>query len=567
MSLCWLYIQVGTTISSNVETSGRSSAHSNAYDALNSIQDCTAPAATQLRTAAAAPQPPQTTTPSDLFQADSPLTDHSKIKEVLNDRGWEGLASFIFGPDWFSIPLEGEDNDNTDESNVAASKGGTTSLAAGGGGKEKQSNGKATITKAPGGKGLTNNSGGKGKQLSNMAGNPNNAAANENNNTRKRSVSFSVDRQSSSITTDGGGMMDDGTNMINDIGSLNNDAVILGRWHAPYLKDIPTFPITGLNPEDIANPHRLPGSQISLSMHDYATEMEACRESTTTAALKRRGSSSDAAQSATAKAKKLQIDMAEKAMIMALRIPDDVYAKKDMVWGAIKDSNADDDTPMPDADSKKSTGEKKLNSGKATTTAKVMFDPSTKQSQSESSLNELSGPQIHRPSYVPNFLPPFPTNEYSDLANERLAASISTTSVMGDVMSRMHHRKEKRKASGISSSTSADDNNQKKKKINSSERDSVRRSVIGLGKKSVGTSYWGSSNWLDDDNAEAGGQGGGVHTKSNNIGLSDVSGASVEEGGNTVAAAASPKKSNSDVQPLVRASGSRLSKILEGSMI
>jgi len=540
-----------------VETSGRSSAHSNAYDALNSIQDCTAPAATQLRTAAAAPQPKS----SDLFQADSPLTDHSKIKEVLNNRGWEGLASFIFGPDWFSIPLEGEDNNNTDEGNVAASKGGTTSLAAGGGGKEKQSNGKATITKAPGGKGLTNNSGGKGKQLSNMAGNPN-VAANENNNNRKRSVSFSVDRQSSNIT-DGGGMMDDGSNMMNDNGSLNNDAVILGRWHAPYLKDIPTFPITGLNPEDnIANPHRLPGSQISLSMHDYATEMEACRESTTSAALKRRGSSSDAASSATAKAKKLQIDMAEKAMIMALRIPDDVYAKKDMVWGAIKDSNVDDDdTLMTDADSKKSAGEKKLDSGKATTTAKVKFDPSTKQQSETPSLNELSGPQIHRPSYVPKFLPPFPTNEYSDLADERLTASISTTSVMGDVMSRMHHRsKEKRKASDISS-TSADDNDQKKK-INSFERDSVRRSVIGLGKKSVGTSYWGS-NWLDDDNTEA---GGGTHTKTNNIGLSDVTGALVEEGGNTVAAA-SPKKSNSDVQPLVRASGSRLSKILEGSMI
>jgi len=542
-----------------VETSGRSSAHSNAYDALNSIQDCTAPAATQLRTAAA-PQP-QTTTPSNLFQADSPLTDHSKIKEVFNDRGWEGLASFIFGPDWFSIPLEGEDNDNTDESNVAASKGGTTSLAAGGGGKDKQSNGKATITKAPGGKGLTNNSGGKGKQLSNMAGKPNNAAANENNNNRKRSVSFSVDRQSSNLT-DGGGMMDDGTNMMNDIGSINNDAVILGRWHAPYLKDIPTFPITGLNPEDnIANPHRLPGYQISLSMHDYATEMEACRESTTTttAALKRRGSSSDAAQSATAKAKKLQIDMAEKAMIMALRIPDDVYAKKDMVWGAIKDSNEDDDTLMPDANPKKSTGEKKVD-GKATT-AKVKFDPSTKQQSETTSLNELSGPQIHRPSYVPNFLPPFPTNEYSDLANERLASSISTSSVMGDVMSRMHHRREKRKASDISATSN--DNDQKKKKINDSERDSVRRSVIGLGKKSVGTSYWGS-NWLDDDNTEA---GGGTLTKSNNIGLSDVTGASVEEGGNTVAAAASPKKSNSDVQPLVRASGSRLSKILEGSMI
>ena len=119
-------------------------------------------------------------------------------------------------------------------------------------------------------------------------------------------------------------------------------------------------------------------------------------------------------------------------------------------------------------------------------------------------------------------------------------------------MTRIHHRGQKRKAS----ETNLSSDSEKKEMNDVTERDSVRRSVIGLG-KSVGPSYWGS-NWLDNDSGDA------KRTSNNNtISLSGVTVAPGEKGG------ASPKKSSSDasqVLPLVRPSGSRLSKILEGSM-
>src|SRR6056300_407815 len=50
---------IGSDIATNVEGSGRSSAHVNAYDVLNAVEGCTALAATQLRSAAAVQQGPQ----------------------------------------------------------------------------------------------------------------------------------------------------------------------------------------------------------------------------------------------------------------------------------------------------------------------------------------------------------------------------------------------------------------------------------------------------------------------------------------------------------------------------
>lgn len=465
--------------------------------------------------------------------------DHSKMKEEVmrehQQRGWEGLASFIFGPDWFSIPLEGED-DTTDG---ARNKGGAASATTGNkDGKHLQSNG---ISNKPGGKTmLPNRPGdskaismaspktGKGKQLSNMTG----------GNERSRSVSFSLDRKPS-MGPDGG---TDATVLLpaNDGSGLsNNNNASTGRWHAPYLNSIPSFPLV-TSTDDIANPHRLPGSKISLSMHDYATEMEACRETTTAAIIKqqRRGSASD---SSDRKAEK-RAEAAEKAMRKTLRIPDDVYNTMGIVWGSIKDASNKTGSV---GDKKSRTESKKLavdSSG-----SKVKFDPSSKQ---PSLLGGISDAEIIRPPHVPNFLPPYPTDEYYDLSQERLAASISTSSVMGDVLSRMHHR-EKRKASDITPSV----NDTGEKKVNVSERDSVRRSVIGLG-KSLGPSYWGS---LDDD---AGGDDKHNKKSNNNYlssgnNLTDVTVAPVE-GGNA-AAATSPKKSTAEILPLGRASGSRVS--------
>jgi len=216
-----------------------------------------------------------------------------------------------------------------------------------------------------------------------------------------------------------------------------------------------------------------------------------------------------------------------------------------------------DGNKKPAADSKKLSGG---DAGKAAAAAsKVKFDPSSKQpplkntAMSEQHTASTSG-SAKVPPYVPNFLPPFPTDHYSEIARDRLSASVSASAVMGDVMSRMHHR-EKRKLSSLTPT--------EEEKATISDRDAVRRSVIGLG-KSVGPSYWGSK-WLENDGGDADGRDAKEKLNKSNTGsfLSEV----------TVAPSAGArdeaKKSGgkeSQVVPLGRASGSRLSKILEGSM-
>lgn len=530
---------VGTTISSNVEASGRSSAHANAYDALNAVELCTAPAASQLGSA-----PSLVSTASQ-----EPFRDHSRLKEA-QERGWEGLASFLFGPDWFSIPLEGEDTADISAKEASAALGNKY------GNNILQINGNANASapkKAPGGKTLlpkrpnsaVNSTteppkSGKGKQLINMKGND-------------KTVSFTLDRQQSI----GGG----GTNpsVPGDVGDSSNNAGSAGRWHAPYLDTVPPFPLV-TSTEDIDNPNRLPGSKTSLSLHDLATEMEACREPPT-AIKSRRGSASDQDRktAASAKVARLKDQVADKAMRAALRIPDDVYSTMGTIWGSIQDKDdssnnkketAIDGNKKPAADSKKSAGG---DASKAAAASKVKFDPSTKQPPllntglSEQHIVSASG-SAQVPPYVPNFLPPFPTDQFSEMARDRLSASISASAVMSNVMSRMHHR-EKRKASALTPT--------EEEKTEVSDRDAVRRSVIGLG-KSAGPSYWGSK-WLENDSeADAKSKLNKSNTGSD---FSDV----------TVAPSSAAKKSDanesqSQVLPLGRASGSRLSKILEGSM-
>merc|ERR1719253_904265 len=148
------------------------------------------------------------------------------------------------------------------------------------------------------------------------------------------------------------------------------------------------------------------------------------------------------------------------------------------------------------------------------------------------------------PAYVPNFLPPFPANRSSDaVRRDQLSASAVDAALLWT-----HHR-EKRK---LPSTSCADEEGSNIATASSLEsRDSVRRAVIGLG-KSVGPFYWGS------DIAE-----GAKRLKPNDSStaafLSEV----------TVAPSAAKKSGSnvpSHVAPLGRASGSRLSKILEGSM-
>lgn len=486
-----------------------------------------------------------------------PLRDHSRLKEA-QERGWEGLASFLFGPDWFSIPLEGEE----DATDAAARKEADSIVLPGNNtdGKILQSNGKASASavKKPGGKTIlpsrpnsvgnptmaSPKTSGKGKQLAHLQ------QGNE------KTVSFSLDRQLSGV----GGDVQNPAVPDDDAGSSNN--AMSGRWHAPYPNSIPSFPLVA-STEDIANPHRLPGSKISLSMHDFATEMEACRE-VPSAKRPRRGSASEhaiKASSAATKAIKLKEEAAEKAMRAALRIPDDVYSTAGTVWGSIQDTNgssnnkkesgdADGDKKPRASDSKKSAGG---DDGKAATSAsKVKFDSSSKQPPLPKISDPAASASAQMPSYVPNFLPPFPTDEYSDMAHDRLATSMSASAVMGDVMSRMH---EKRKASDITPAGGD--------KAAISERDAVRRSVIDLG-RSAGPTYWGSK-WLEDDSSEAGGKGATTNSNNNsNTGkyLADVTVAPGEGGTSSSSTAKKSGPDASQVNPLGKASGMRVRFIL-----
>ena len=348
----------------------------------------------------------------------------------------------------------------------------------------------------------------------------------------EKAVSFNLDRQHSA----GGDGIMDAAFSGNDGGPSNE--VSSGGWHAPYLDAVAPFPLL-TSAEAIANPHRLSGTKIPLSMHNLATEADACRE-TPSSTIARRGG----ADEPDSKLARLRDEVAEKAMRAALRIPDDVYSTIGTVWGSIR--NGDDSSNKKktgiDGDGKPRADSKMT--PPANNSSNVRFDvASTKQHPSEPNASA----SVRRPPYVPNFLPPFPTDHYSNMANDNLAASMATSAVMGNVLSRLHNR-EKRKSSEIASGDGV------KKGV--SDRDAVRRSVIGLG-KSAGTTYWGSLRL--DDAASNDGKGGAPTAGWNisNDGKLDVTVAPGDGRGSSSAA----KKSGPDagqVLPLGRASGSRV---------
>lgn len=149
--------------------------------------------------------------------------------------------------------------------------------------------------------------------------------------------------------------------------------------------------------------------------------------------------------------------------------------------------------------------------------------------------------------YVPNFFPPFPTDHFSDVANDKLAASVATSAVMGNVLSRMHKRG-KRKSSDI-----APDGN----KQGVSDRDAVRRSVIDLG-RAVGPTYWGSVD-VNDAGYDVKGMCAKLdRSKVSNPGKLEVFVAPGEGKGSSSAAKKSGPDASQQILPLGRASGSRV---------
>jgi len=495
----------------------------NAYDAINVVANCTAPAATQVTTTAS----------SVRIKGDE--ASQQQQKQQQQERGWEGLASFLFGPDWFSIPLEGEEVDNTTTHAVnATSSGSGGSITSVSGAAAIHANGKSSLQvnghspltppQQPkvGGKML--NSVGKGKELSNIIA--------TGSTTEKGHVTFALDRRNSK----GGIVSGDGGVLVMNVGdpSLCN----IG-WNAPYPNTIPAFPLV-TNPEVVANPHRWSsGSRI------LATEIETCRESAATMdnKIQRNNDGPDN--------NKLRDEAADRAMRAALRIPDDVFTKIDTVWGMIDNNSSSSLT---------NTNQKKISSVATTTTATAASNqtilPITKSNQNITIDTVRPTIRHHSSPYVPNFLPPYPTDHYSDMASTNLAVSMATSAVRDHFLSRMYHtnRGEKRKSSldpAVTTSSSSSD-----KRNNISERDIIRRSVIGLG-KAVGPKYWGSVN-LDDDDDISNNAAGRDMTMILESTISNPGGVSVELSSSS---SSSNKKSSQDasqVLPLGRASGSRV---------
>ena len=557
-----------------VETSGRSSAHVNAYDALNAIEECTAPAAAHLGSAMGGVMTQNTN------------CNDSTLSEEYQGRGWEGLATFLFGSDWYTIPLEGEDEERQRKANASIGGGKDgNKISSINNGAKKVTGGKTLLPKMP--STTTNTTVNttaltKGKQLPNLGG--------------ERNVSFSIDRSNA-----GNGAVD---NSSGNIGS--------GRWDAPYLGSLAPFPLV-TRADNIANPHRLQGTSAVLSLHDLAMEVEACRENGLgindkmgLGPLTKRPRKGNIVNSESDKSKKTLptidkvngentnnaygiIDAAQSALRASLLIPDDVYSSSETLWGCIYEKDdplAKNKDAVGDGGKTATSGASKIVVGdNSKSSPKVTFDASAKAPPiDDNSLKFLNGeqeqgappaPTIIMPSYVPNFLPPFPTEYSSELGADGMSSAIASSAIMGEVLSRVSYRRDKRKlrlGELNNASSSLRPIEGKEAVAATSGRDSVRRSVIGLG-KSAGPSYWGSD-WLGNDDKSMGKKDG---TLSSNLPSVTVT-TGVLAGSELLTANAvmkevvgssASRKSGLDasqVVPLGRASGSRVSKILEGSM-
>jgi len=581
---------VGEAVATNVEESGRSSAHVNAYDVLNAVEGCTAVAATQLRFSSSGggggaqqqqPLPGSAVLPTQQqLQQPLPQLDQGQmIEQATSGRGWEGLASFLFGSNWYSIPLEGEDTPKEDKDDKSSSTTATTptimngTTINGGKGGPSTSTGKilptdkTTITTPTSAtsKPVGGSKSGKGKQLANMTPPPGvSVVGNEvimgntttGSGTNEKNVSFSLLERKNS-KGDSSSILLHGTT---DAGTKNNNngpssSSTSGRWDAPYLNEVAPFPLV-TRTEDIANPHCLSGTNIALSMHDLATEQEACRDTSNSASSlsnkkQRRGSSANTtASSGTGAAGSSSIkDWRKDIADLKLKIPKDVFATKDIIWGSMKQ----------DDDSNKDKKKKKDDNGN---THKTTTEDTSLMGTGGGPLPKL--PAVKMPSYVPNFFPPFPRTEESISS---LLPSVPTTAVMSDVMSRVSQKRK----SPFSSSGSGSNNNE----TVAAERNTVRHSLVELGKNAVGPSYWGS-NWLnnndDDDDDDV------TRKSTEKLKINNTAGQlTVTPGPSSSASSGRPSDNNTNnkkaggggadaqVVPLARASGSRVAKILEGS--
>ena len=116
--------RAGRGLSHLVESSGRSSAHANILDALTACQLVASPAAQQMHL----PDPSN----EDIFGS-------STTQMTLNTADWQGLAAFLFGPDWLE---EKEEEDEPIANGIGGKRGPSATANAAEGSGDSQSGSK-----------------------------------------------------------------------------------------------------------------------------------------------------------------------------------------------------------------------------------------------------------------------------------------------------------------------------------------------------------------------------------------------------------------------------------------
>mmetsp|Transcript_21140 Transcript_21140/g.29874 ORF Transcript_21140/g.29874 Transcript_21140/m.29874 type:complete len:518 (-) Transcript_21140:251-1804(-) len=313
---------------------------------------------------------------------------------------------------------------------------------------------------------------------------------------------------------------------------MNGDSSTLAKekqqkqgWDVPYLDEVPEFPIAS---SACANPHRL-SADVALSLHNLTDADQEDGDGTTN------------------KAKEEEEFVEQELQGM----PDDAFANSTFSWGELdvskKRSREDDvingsgSNKRARVDSAKATSENK-DSSKAgadeqekenkekdasSSTKNISF--AADQSKSKSTQQQ----QQKRPAYIPHFYPPFPQAKTS-----LLGRAIVDMDGGDGIYAKLNHRM---KSSFLASHTGAVsvDGAGSSNVDDTSVPLGVRSSLVKLGQEG---GYWGSE-W----------DTGSSTTKTDTLAV--PFGRSRDS---------QPKRPA--VEPLTKASGSRVSRIIEGSL-
>ena len=546
--------RTGSALSSLVESSGRTSAHANVLDALQASEMVSAPAVQRVyvsssmtvadvsTAAAAAVAATSNVSPAGKDEAGStkmgesianksestntagPLT---KIDGVGHNTGsssqgmmtatssadWKGLASFLFGPNWYEESTRSGQNSTTNGKGTGSEKApGDDSNSqdqrkdqAGGGkaGPSSTEDDKMDVDKAT----ETNESTVSGAMKTNDDGDGDGA-------------------EHGDISSGGRGV---GGKALAVTGSPEEetgtaDAVsrVLQGWNAPFFDEVPTYPQAS---ETCANPHALP-ARIGLSLHRKVdiTEEEADEEEIIT----------------------------KKALEF---VPDSIFGTSDMIrrsddvdgptsWGHLKRKKADDNTDDQDVDmlgddSVRPTKRVKINEPKGVKAIvdENETDPSSLGAGTSKEIDDLS-----KFAFVPSFYPrPPPTDRIMDRGR-----------TVVDLSEAERHQRQKMllksaSAAAVKSNPMADRTEQ--------EADDVRSSLVQLDQYQ----YWGS-NWDDISQNN--------NTSDMVVPVGRPQSVSRTDGSAPPAGTAPGQGQAADVPivPINRASLSTVSRILEGSV-